>query len=101
MTKKHKSCWNYRVVAELGPTGVYFYSIRDVYYKNEKPHAWGVDPQYSVGETTKDVFNALSYMSKAISKPLLVIVDDKLVEHHNKSALNAKAEDIKKHGNSK
>ena len=89
-----KSHWNYRIVAERGKDGSYFYSVRDVYYKDGNPHSWGAEPQHPIGETAEDVITDLSLMSNASSAPLLVVKGNKLVEHPKKSALTAKAEDL-------
>jgi len=91
---KKNNGWNYRIVAEIDPTGEYFYSIRDVYYKNDKPTSWGAEPQYAVGENPGEVSSDINLMSKAIYLPLLVVKGDKLIEGTKKSAMTDKAERI-------
>lgn len=86
--------WNYRVVAEREKNSEdYFYSIRDVYYDKEgKPHSWGAEPQYAVGDDGNSLWNDLHHMTLAYQRPLLIVNDDgeTLTEHKNKSPISAR-----------
>jgi hypothetical protein len=96
------SYWNYRVVATFHNSDKeilsgWSFTIRDVYYKNGKPDMWGAEPQYPCGENTQDVILDLENMNKAYLQPLLIEVDDKLVEYHKKTAILIEPEHLKKY----
>lgn len=61
--------WNYRVMTmNNGAT----YTIHEVYYDEEgKPRSYTVDPIDPCGESLKDLKTELSWMRKALSKPIL------------------------------
>lgn len=87
--KKNKGGWNYRVVREKdrklkGCPQTYSWSIRDVYYKNNKPYAWGAEPQYPVGETWEEVRMDLLLMMEAFTKPPLKIIKREIIEMKTK-----------------
>lgn len=48
-----------------------FFSIRDVYYRNDKPHSYGANPQYPIGESKEELHEDLSAMMEAFQKPIL------------------------------
>lgn len=102
--KKPKSYWNYRVVAEFQDNKKkilrsWFFSIRDVFYTDDKPTSWGAEPQYPVGESGMDVHDDIDNMSKAVFRPLLIVQGNKLVEHHRKCAALIKSSDLKSYEN--
>jgi hypothetical protein len=97
-----KSYWNYRVVADFNNVEQealrqWSFTIRDVYYTNGKPTSWGAEPQYPCGEDTQGVISDLENMNKAYLQPLLVEVDNKLVEYPKKSAILIKPSQLKKY----
>lgn len=73
--------WNYRVVKEKEKTGNnFFFSIRDVYYKDGIPYGWGAEPQHPVGETRSALEADAKLMARAFRKPTLVVKGSRLVE---------------------
>lgn len=69
--------WNYRII--LSDTGEY--CVHEVYYdkKTKKPNAWSENPISPLGETIKELEDDLRHMHSALSKPILKVVDGKLV----------------------
>lgn len=91
--KRNKGGWNYRVVAEKEKVGKeYYYSIRDVYYTDDKPTSWGADPQWPLGDSAGELYSDLELMVRAYHQPLLIVSEDgeTLIEHPNKSPISAK-----------
>lgn len=74
--KKHKTCWNYRVVKNITKLGVVF-EIREVYYESEKINGWS-DPLPPQGETLKELKADLKYYGEAFRKPVLLMKNNKL-----------------------
>ncbi len=102
MKEKPKTYWNYRIVADFNNVEQevlrqWSFTIRDVYYTDDKPTSWGSEPQYPTGEDSQGVINDLEYMSKAIYLPLLIEVGDKLVEYPKKSAILIDGSKLKKY----
>ncbi len=77
--------WNYRVIYD--PESESF-SIHEVYYENNKPTMWTENPVSIVGDDLNQLSNSFSWMQKAFSKPILKVLDGKLVEEtrHNLEA---------------
>jgi hypothetical protein len=99
---KSKSYWNYRVVADFNNVEQpalrqWSFTIRDVYYTDGKPTSWGAEPQYPAGEDTQGVIEDLEHMTKAYLQPLLVEVENKLVEYPKKTSILIKPEHLKKY----
>jgi hypothetical protein len=99
---KPESYWNYRVVASFHNSDKeilrgWSFTIRDVYYKNDKPTSWGAEPQYPCGENTRELISDLELMNKAYLKPLLIEVEEELVEYHKKTAILIEPTHLKKY----
>lgn len=68
--------WNYRILVKvytngLGETEIAF-SMHEVYYKKTgKPRAYSTEPISPHGESLTGVRKDLTYMRKALSKPIL------------------------------
>jgi hypothetical protein len=97
-----KSYWNYRVVADFNNVEQealrqWSFTIRDVYYTDEKPTSWGAKPQYPTGEDTESLISDLEYMNKAYLQPLLIEVEGKLVEYPKKTSILIGAVHLKKY----
>lgn len=83
--RKKKETWNYRVVKEeekklKGIPQGYFYSIRDVYYRDGVAHSWGKEPQHPIGETFNDFCTDFFNMQNAIGQYIMEVKDGKIVE---------------------
>ena len=86
MVKKKKlknNYWNNRVVKETR-SGETFYSIREVYYKNDKPNGWSAEARPAVGydddltdggkpiSGVESLRESLMRMVRACDKPVLI-----------------------------
>ena len=74
--------WNYRIIKE-DCKGYFDYSIRAVYYEEDKttPRGWSASHSYPSGETFEELVGDFSYMIKAFGKPILEVGEnDKLIE---------------------
>ena len=72
--------WNYRVVKKADRLGNYF-EIHEVYYDdNGNPNGWTEDAIKPYGVDLDDLRWVLEHMVTALDKPVLEIVDEKLVE---------------------
>jgi hypothetical protein len=71
--------WNYRVMVDGDGT----YSLREVYYdENKKIEGW-TDECMPIGESLEEIISDLKYMQQAIMRPILVeteIVTEKVEE---------------------
>jgi hypothetical protein len=97
---KPKRYWNYRVVAAFNNSDKealrgWSFTIRDVYYTNDKPTSWGSEPQYPTGEDSQGVIDDLEHMGKAYLQPLLIEVDGALVEFPKKTSILITAKQLK------
>lgn len=73
--------WNYRVVKEKEKTiDAYFFSIREVYYKEGKPDMWSVEPIWPIGTSLDGLSTDVDLMMHAFNHPVLEMINDKLVE---------------------
>lgn len=77
---KKTSYWNYRILMEKDTDGSSLFTVRDVYYVNDKPKSWGSTPQWPQGENPIDVLCDISMMSAAYSRPILTEIKGELVE---------------------
>lgn len=72
--------WNHRVLRRTHDGEVMF-SIHEVYYDEDgNPVGWTVEPVGVTGDTWKEAGEAWMLMHKAFDRPVLDVVDDKLVE---------------------
>lgn len=77
--------WNYRCVAEWTQhenpilSGWHF-TIRDVYYENDKPTGYGADPQFPSAECYDELKADHELMAFAFDKPLLVLDKGELID---------------------
>lgn len=74
--------WNYRVIRHTYADGEDFYAIHEVYYEKDgiTPSMWS-ETEMGVGaDTVAGLHNELDRMRLATTKPVLVIVGDKLVQ---------------------
>lgn len=77
--------WNYRCVAEWIPhekpilSGWHF-TIRDVYYENDKPRGYGADPQAPQADCYNELKADHELMKFAFDKPLLVLHKGELMD---------------------
>ena len=76
------SHWNYRVIRVEEVDGSSYYQIHECYYGDDDkiPHSWTKDPIRVGGESVDDLAWDLDEMKKALSKPALEEVDNKLRE---------------------
>lgn len=58
----------------------YSFGVYDVYYEDGRPTSWGADPQHPIGETYDELERDFSNFGIAFGKPILELVDEKLVE---------------------
>jgi len=73
------SHWNHRVVKEKDGTGEYYYSIREVYYKDGAIDGWSMDSRL-IGNDYDDLKKGYELIRSAFEKPVLVVKGDELVE---------------------
>ena len=78
--KLPKKYWQYRVVKDKDKKGNIFFSVRDVYFENEKPYAWGSEPQFPIGDTYEEVMKDLQFMNKALLQKTLIVKGNTLIE---------------------
>lgn len=80
--------WNHRIVkqmVELGPEKFPTYGLHEVFYDDDgKPGSWTKEPVAIVGDDYKETADVYMAMSRAFFKPVLVVVDGKLVESDEK-----------------
>lgn len=76
--------WNHRIVkqmVELGSEEFPHYGLHEVYYDEAgEPGSWTKEPVAIAGDDLKDIANAYMAMSRAFFKPVLEVVDGKLVK---------------------
>lgn len=76
--------WNHRIVkqtTELGGQEYAMYGLHEVFYDDAgKPGSWTKEPVAIVGDDFKETAEIFMQMSRAFFKPVLEVVDDKLVE---------------------
>ena len=77
MINKKEYC-NYRVVVEKEVNGEDYYSVREVYYEDDKPTSWTAAHQYPGGETLEELVDDIELMRKSFNKPVLREVGDEL-----------------------
>jgi hypothetical protein len=74
--------WNYRVIR--GKDGdEFYYAIHECFYDKKEdtiPHSWAETPEAAIGETREELIKDLVLMIKAVTKPVLEIQGEKLVE---------------------
>ena len=80
MKKPPKKYWQYRIVKDKDEKGNIFYSVRDVYFEDRKPYAWGSEPQYPIGESYDECEKDLRCMAKALLQKTLVVKGKTLIE---------------------
>lgn len=84
------SHWNHRVVREVieHPNlelSEVVYQITEVYYNDEgAPSAWCQRSHSPYGNDLNDLRGELERMLRALDKPVLEVVDGKLVEYNGK-----------------
>ncbi len=76
---KENNSWNYRIIVTREPDELVF-NIHEVYYTNDVPTSWSENPIYAQGSTKSALMDDLHFMLHAIQRPVLEIVDNKLVE---------------------
>jgi hypothetical protein len=64
------SHWNYRVIDIDG-----FLGIHEVYYRDDIPRSYTVNPVPIVGENILEIMSTISHMSEALIKPILTDKD--------------------------
>lgn len=77
--------WNYRCVAEWCDNEKpvlrgWHFTIRDVYYENDKPTGYGADPQFPSADCYEELQADHELMKFAFDKPLLVLHEGKLID---------------------
>ncbi len=72
MKKKTNDGWNYRIV-RIKEGKSFWYTIRDVYYKNGKAHSWGAEPQAPMGENVAGILLDMLMMTEAVQKPVMEV----------------------------
>jgi len=76
--------WNHRILRQettLGTETFATYALHEVYYDDDgKPGSWTEQPVAIVGDDFKSAAETYLRMSNAFMKPVLAVVDDKLVE---------------------
>lgn len=87
-TKTPKTFWNYRVIKDHDENGHMFYSIRGVHYDDYGKTIAGWDAEetrliFGQGDSISEFLNVVS---EAASKPLLAVIDDKMVESEPRAA---------------
>ena len=85
---KPKTFWNYRVIKDHDENGHMFYSVRGVHYSNygKKITGWDAEPTTLVFGQGDSISGYLGNLSEATSKPLLSVIEDKLVEESKRNA---------------
>lgn len=83
------SHWNHRVVREVVTYNITEteenHSIYEVYYDDEgSPNGWCRRTHSPYGYSLEDLRGELERMLRALDKPVLEIVDGKLVEYNGK-----------------
>lgn len=69
--------WNYRVICGDGET----LAIHEVYYDQDGvPARWTARPVGVMSETPEGLSDALAQMANALTKPILHLVGDNLIE---------------------
>jgi len=71
--------WNYRII-RTEDRGETWYAVHEVFYNVQGADLWTENPVRVIGETTDDIYSTLARMMKALSRPVLEVVDDKLQE---------------------
>jgi hypothetical protein len=72
--------WNYRVI-RYPETEDSAFAIHEVYYDKEgRPTSWAENPIAPLGDNLLELRAEVEYMLEAFDKPVLTIVDDKLIE---------------------
>lgn len=72
--------WNYRII-RYPATEVSPFAIHEVYYDAEgRATSWSETPIAPLGDNLLELRAEVEYMLEAFEKPVLTIVDDKLVE---------------------
>ena len=81
---KIMSHWNHRVIRtpyNIGEKDPYYtYGIHEVYYDEDGPFSWTVEPIKFTGDSVEDIKWSLEKMLECLSKPVLQADGDKLVE---------------------
>lgn len=75
--------WDERVVRTVHPNGEVTFSIHEAFYDNRKdliPGSITLEPVNPYGETMEELKLTLERYMRALSKPILELVDDKVVE---------------------
>lgn len=52
--------WDYRITRETLPDGSHLYALREVYYVDNKPEAWSLEPDRFVGDSAESVTASLT-----------------------------------------
>ena len=67
--------WNYRIIENAG------YAVHEVYYDDEgNPTSWTANSVGIIGDTFDEICRDLKLYAKAFEKPVLTLVDGKLME---------------------
>lgn len=66
--------WNYRILKETQQDEEFF-TIRDVYYKDDKAYGYGDIPAYPIGDTQDELKQSVEKMLLAFEKPVLIPED--------------------------
>lgn len=72
--------WNYRVLKTVVSEDEVYYSIHEVYYQGDKIHSYSEYPIEPLGDTLAELLIDIDNIKKALDKPVLQEVNDKLVE---------------------
>lgn len=73
--------WNYRIIRFQNPNGETYHEVHEVYYgKDHIPHSWSASRNLLAFEKVEDIKGAYENIAKAFEKPVLEVVDGKLLE---------------------
>ena len=73
--------WAYRLIVTADEEGDDFYlTVHEVYFDDEGPHSWTVEPVKFGGSTEGEVVEALAQALRQIREPVLAVEGDHLVE---------------------
>lgn len=86
-TKLFGGGWNHRILHEIhtltdkrGTLVTHTYTIREVYYDADGNPNGYTEPTQPVGNTVDELARDICYLASAMTKPVLRVVDGKLVE---------------------
>lgn len=74
--------WEYRLLVLHNTTGDPYLAIHSVYYEEGEtmPTSWSEKAQHVVADTIEEMRADLECMLKALDKPVLTVVNDRLEE---------------------